>query len=292
MSEFSGGGRPPEPFNIYNTVHRGQMPTLEESLKKNFKTLRTAFFTHPSDSEKYFIIGGENIQALNVFEVQEGLELISKEDFKTVTRLNSGDILVQTASAEQIHAIKSTTLFGTDKKPVTISENGVLNRSQATIKCREIMKMTEQKICENLRDKNVIGVQRMKRLESGKWVDTPTHILTFNSPIVPAKIKVGFINAQTEIFIPSPFRCSICQKIGHTRKRCNSKNNKPKCIVCGLDEPHKFFKPCFLPKCVNCAQQHLSSSKNCPRYIEERAINAIRVSMRIPYNLARNELRN
>lgn len=291
MSENLGGpSGPPDPFNMYNLIHRGEMPTLEVSTRKNFKALKTAYFTHPSDSEKYFVIGGDAIRQMNIFEIGEGLEMISKEEFLNVTVLNSGDVMVKTKNIQQIEALKSTKSFGHKKSIVSISENGALNQSYAIIRVKEIMKLETDLIAENLKMYNVVQVQRLKRKVGNTWVDTPTHVLTFNRPIIPAEIKVGFIHAKTEIFIPSPFRCASCQKLGHTRKRCDSKKNKPTCVFCG-EESH-LYGPCLPPKCVNCRGGHPSNSKTCPKYIEEREINAIRVTLRIPYKLARKELYN
>uniref|UniRef100_A0A1B0DJA3 CCHC-type domain-containing protein n=1 Tax=Phlebotomus papatasi TaxID=29031 RepID=A0A1B0DJA3_PHLPP len=156
---------------------------------------------------------------------------------------------------------------------------------------RKLKVVTFLKEFQQLADQNVIGVQRLKARENGQWINTSTHILTFKTPTCPAEVKVGYLTVKTEIYIPSPFRCVVCQRLGHTKKRCDSNKNKPRCAICGLEEPHGFFFPCYLPKCVNCSGAHPSYSKLCPRFIEEREVNAIRVSLRIPYNLAREELR-
>ncbi|XP_055678162.1 uncharacterized protein LOC129786930 [Lutzomyia longipalpis] len=268
------------------------MPTLEESTKRNYKALRNAFFTHPSDSEKYFIISGESLKEMDIFDIQQGLQDISKDKFKTAMRLQSGDILVQTKDIHQINALKATKIFGKEKKPVSISENGVLNQSQAIIRCKELTRVKEERIIAQMGEQNVIGVQKIKRKDNGQWINTATHILTFSTPTCPAEVNVGYLTVKTEIYIPSPFRCVICQKLGHTKKRCNSKKNRPKCGICAQDshEPD-FIYPCNLPKCVNCLGAHPSHSKACPKYIEEREVNAIRVTLRIPYNLAREELK-
>lgn len=289
MGENSGGPGPPEDFNLHNVLHRGEMPHVNETIKKSYKTLKHSFFTHPSDSEKYFVLSGEDIRNMNVFEIQKGLEKLSKHDFKVCTRLPSGDMLIQTRDVQQLEAVKATTVFGLDKKPVQVSENGVLNQSHAIIRCREIMKLDTKVIQEGLAEQKVINVQRLKRREGNGWIDTATHVLTLSSPLVPAEIKVGFLTVKTEIYIPAPFRCVLCQRLGHTKKRCNSKQNKHLCGFCA--EEFHLYGPCLPPKCVNCKGSHPSSSKNCPKYIEEKEVNAIRVTMRIPYNLAREELR-
>ncbi|XP_055701729.1 uncharacterized protein LOC129801003 [Phlebotomus papatasi] len=292
MSVESGGpGGPPDDFNLYNVTHRGEMPTLKQSQSRNYKALKVAFFTHPSDTEKYFVIGGEEIRKLNIFEIHRGLKCISSENFKIITRLNSGDLLLQTSSTQQIDCLKNLTSFGADKKAVTISENGALNKSQAIIRCREIMKLDMETIQEGLNDQKVVHVQRLKRRENNTWVDTATHILTFDSPICPAEINVGYLVVKTELYIPSPFRCVICQRLGHTKKRCDSKKNTPTCGYCAKPL-HGNEEPCPGPvKCVNCLGNHPSSSRACPKFIEEKEINAIRVTMRIPYKLAREELK-
>ncbi|XP_055694612.1 nuclear pore complex protein Nup214-like [Lutzomyia longipalpis] len=150
------------------------------------------------------------------------------------------------------------------------------------------MKLEIKRIIEGLSAQKVVNVQRLKRKVGNSWVDTATHVLTFDSPTIPAEMKVGFLTVKTEIYIPSPFRCAVCQKLGHTKKRCNSKQNKPTCGFCA--EEYHMYGPCLPPKCVNCRGEHPSSYKLCPKFIEEREINAIRVTMRIPYNLAREEL--
>ncbi|GAB0096479.1 hypothetical protein DMENIID0001_120020 [Sergentomyia squamirostris] len=291
MGENSGGPGPPREFNLNSALHRGEMPSVTEVRKKPYRVLKTSFFTHPSDSEKYFIIGGDAIRSMDVFDIEEGLQAISKEDFKVTTRLASGDILVQTRNIEQLTALQNLTVFGPTQKqePVTVSENGVLNQSHGIIRCRDIMKIDTNRICEKLAKYKVIKVQRMQRRQGNAFIDTATHVLTFDSPTIPADIKVGLSNYRIEIYIPSPFRCARCHKIGHTRKRCDSNKNKEICGICS-EEPHG-ENPCTSAKCVNCGGPHPSFSKTCPRYLDEREVNAIRTTMRIPYNLAWEELR-
>lgn len=291
MSESSGGPGPPEPFNLYNVIHRGEMPAVNDQPKRStYKAMKTAFFTHPSDAEKYFVLGGESIRKMDIFDIYDGLQLITKEEFKNCTILKSGDVLIQTQSAQQIEALKTVTTFGNDKQPVSISENGVLNQSHALIRCKQIMKVEIERIIKKLADQNVINVQRLQRKENNVYVDTATHLLTFSTPVCPAEVRVGFIHLKTELYIPAPFRCVLCQRIGHSKKRCKSNQNKHVCGFCA-QETHG-DKPCEHPaKCVNCNGNHPSFSKNCPIYLEEKEINAIRVTMRIPYNLARQEYR-
>ncbi|GAB0086445.1 hypothetical protein DMENIID0001_005070 [Sergentomyia squamirostris] len=292
MSEFSGGPGPPRTFNLNDHLHRGEMPPLTSSIKKknpSYKALKTSFFNHPSDVEKYFVISGDAVRHMDVFEIQESLEKISSVDFKTCTILGSGDILIQTQNALQIESLKATSTFGSDNQPVSISENGVLNQSQALVRSKHLAKIVVERICSKLSDQKVVNVQRLKRKEGNIWVDTPTHLLTFNTPIVPNEVRCGVLNLKTEIYIPAPFRCVRCQKIGHTKKRCDVEKNQH---ICGNCAKEFHDGECTSPsKCVNCGNAHPSFSKLCPRYLDEKEINAIRVTERIPYSLARAEFR-
>ncbi|GAB0094742.1 hypothetical protein DMENIID0001_100680 [Sergentomyia squamirostris] len=293
MSESSGGPGPPNPFNLYNVLHRNQMPTLHDSVKFKKNHQNASFFTHPKDSEKYFVLSGESVRQMDVFEIQESLELISKEEFKQCTRLKSGDILVQTANPRQIDALKSTNTIGVDKKPLEISENGVLNQSQATIICSKIANVKMDRVIEKLTSssQNIIAVERLKRKVDNVWIDTNTYLITFNVPIIPAEVRVGYIHAPTQLYIPSPFRCVICQKLGHTKKRCDPTKYKPACGFCAVDHGPEFSGKCpaSTPKCVNCHGIHPSFSHKCPKFMIEKQINVIRVTERIPYGLAREE---
>ncbi|GAB0087920.1 hypothetical protein DMENIID0001_022870 [Sergentomyia squamirostris] len=292
MSEFSGGPGPPRTFNLNDHLHRGEMPPLTSSIKKknpSYKALKTSFINHPSDVEKYFVISGDAVRHMDVFEIQESLEKISSVDFKTCTILGSGDILIQTQNALQIESLKATSTFGSDNQPVSISENGVLNQSQALVRSKHLAKIVVERICSKLSDQKVVNVQRLKRKEGNIWVDTPTHLLTFNTPIVPNEVRCGVLNLKTEIYIPAPFRCVRCQKIGHTKKRCDVEKNQH---ICGNCAKEFHDGECTSPsKCVNCGNAHPSFSKLCPRYLDEKEINAIRVTERIPYSLARAEFR-
>ncbi|GAB0088087.1 hypothetical protein DMENIID0001_024670 [Sergentomyia squamirostris] len=275
MSEFSGGPGPPRTFNLNDHLHRGEMPPLTSSTKKkipSYKALKTSFFNHPSDVEKYFVISGDAVRHMDVFEIQESLEGISKVDFKTCTILRSGDILIQTQNAMQIESLKATSTFGSDNQPVSVSENGVLNQSQALVRSKHLAKIVVERICSKLADQNVVNVQRLKRKEGNTWIDTPTHLLTFNTPIIPSEVRCGVLNLKTEIYIPAPFRIYTSAEIALTYFMMEN-------------APH------LLSVSIVVMHAHQSFSKLCPKYLDEKEINAIRVTERIPYSLARAEFR-
>ncbi|GBM53599.1 hypothetical protein AVEN_105488-1 [Araneus ventricosus] len=58
--------------------------------------------------------------------------------------------------------------------------------------------------------------------------------------------------------------CGRCSEIGHNSKSCTS-----------------------TPKCSNCKAEHPSYSRKCPRWVEEREIQAIKVTQNISFAEAR-----
>ena len=57
-----------------------------------------------------------------------------------------------------------------------------------------------------------------------------TYVLTFNTPILPKKIKAAYISVNVEVYVPNPQRCYNCQFFGHHESRCT---RKKVCANCG-----------------------------------------------------------
>ena len=118
--------------------------------------------------------------------------------------------------------------------------------------------------------------------KEGDLVPTNTIFLTFCTPTLPQSIKVGYLNVKVSLYVPSPLRCFRCQKFGHVRDRCPGEE------VCGTcaQPPHQ--GPCSDPaSCVNCKGQHPSSSRQCPTWKTEEAVQRVKTEKRIPFFEAR-----
>ncbi|KAJ4425650.1 hypothetical protein ANN_27846 [Periplaneta americana] len=78
-------------------------------------------------------------------------------------------------------------------------------------------------------------------------------------------------------------RCFRCQRFGHTQKRCT---NNIICSQCGIGNHGD--SPCpNAVHCVNCDGDHSSNSKDCPKYITEKAIQELRIKDSITFFVAR-----
>ena len=80
------------------------------------------------------------------------------------------------------------------------------------------MNLEESEITEGLKDEGVVASRIIKKWKDGELINTPLVILTFNTPVIPENIKVGYLNIRTELYIPNPLRCTNCQKFGHGKK--------------------------------------------------------------------------
>lgn len=80
--------------------------------------------------------------------------------------------------------------------------------------------------------------------------------MTFNSPKIPGKIKVGYTMERVEQFVPNPLRCYKCQKYGHHEDTCRGREV---CVggKCGQKDPDPHMNECEFPnKCANCGGEH------------------------------------
>lgn len=77
-------------------------------------------------------------------------------------------------------------------------------------------------------------------------------------------------------------RCRNCQLLGHTLKRCT---RSKVCVNCNLP-PHD-PEPCTRLMCANCLDAHSSASKDCPKFLQNKEILAIKIRDKCSMSVAR-----
>ncbi|CAH1110610.1 unnamed protein product [Psylliodes chrysocephalus] len=200
-----------------------------------------------------------------------------------MTKKTKEGLLLETVSPRQ--AKKILTMTKLCDIEVEVIPHKTLNNSKGIIYCPDLLNCTVEEIQEELANQGVISVSRIKTKRDGELKDTPNHILTFNSPILPKNVKVAFYSLNVRLYIPAPLRCFRCQHFGHTSMRCE----KPQVCVCG--EPIHTGKPCTPPiKCVNCEGSHSTRSKECPVYKQEAAIQEIKIKENLSYPEAKKKV--
>ncbi|CAH1113926.1 unnamed protein product [Psylliodes chrysocephalus] len=192
-----------------------------------------------------------------------------------VRKIKDG-LLIETVSPGQARKLLSVTRFC--DMEVEVLPHNTMNYSKGIIYCPDLLNCTIEEIQEELVNQNVIAVYRIKSKKDGQLVDTPNHVLTFNTTILPKNVKVAFYSLNVRLFVPAPLRCFRCQRFGHTSVKCE----KPQVCICG--KPLHTGSPCTPPiRCVNCEGTHSARSKDCPIYKQEFAIQEIKAKENISY---------
>ncbi|KAG1663708.1 RNA-directed DNA polymerase from mobile element jockey [Nymphon striatum] len=162
---------------------------------------------------------------LSPFAVYKTIISIAGDEPKSVKRLISGDILIETNSKLQTdRLLKSKVFFN---MPVTISPHGSLNYSKGVIRSRELKDCSEAELLQELNSQGITAVKKISITRNGQRITTGTIILTFNIPEPPKSIKAAYLNVRVDKYIPNPLRCFNCQKFGHHQTSCKHE------AVCG-----------------------------------------------------------
>ena len=99
---------------------------------------------------------------------------------------------------------------------------------------------------------------------------TGTFFLTFQATALPTKIRPGFEQFDVDLYVPSPRQCFKWQKFGHHSRTCRAKEDV--CPTCSSSGHSKEACPnSDTPKCLNCKGSNSASSRECPRFVVEKA---------------------
>ena len=187
---------------------------------------------------------------------------------KSIKRLNSGGLLLEVEKNAHVTALLATKkLF--DLK-VKISLHNTLNTSKGVIRCQDLGPCTDNEILDNVMSEGVIHVRNIQVRRNGALKRTNTYVLTFNTPVLPKKIKAAYLSVNVEVYIPNPLRCYHCQVFSYHEENCTK---KPICGNCG-GESHCNSKESS--KCANCSDPRPGFSHNCPTWKKEKEILSVK----------------
>ncbi|GFX47400.1 uncharacterized protein TNCV_4692051 [Trichonephila clavipes] len=181
------------------------------------------------------------------FTIHKALKGIGGEP-KSVKRLRSSDLLVETSSSTQTKSFLLAKTFL--DSPVNIIPHKSLNTSRGVISETDLLTTSEAEILEGFSHQGVIQVRRITIKKDTAIIPTKHLILTFSSPTLPQTIKAGYLNCKIRPYIPNPLRCFKCQRFGHSQTSCRGQLTCSRCASVG----HSSTDCTLEPKCVNCAQ--------------------------------------
>ncbi|GFY35363.1 uncharacterized protein TNCV_797121 [Trichonephila clavipes] len=214
------------------------------------------------------------------FAIQKALQGIGGNP-KSVKKLRSGDLLMETISALQTKSFLLAKTFIDSN--LTVTPHKSLNSCRGVISEPDLLYASEGEILEGLSDQGVTQVRRITILKDSTRLPTKHIILSFNSPKLPTTIKAGYLNCKIRPNIQNPLRCFKCQRFGHSQNSCRGQLTCSRCASVG----HSSTDCTLEPKCVNCTQSHPSDSKLCQKWKLEKQIQEIKTNKNISYFEAR-----
>ena len=167
------------------------------------------------------------------------------------------------------------------RRETTIS--GIIRRVPLDISDDAILTQIKQKLSHL---KSVSRLTRKDPDDNSTLIPTGSVRLDFDcstSSTLPDKVLIYFQSFPCDLFVKTPFRCTLCQHFGHTKSRCHSKKlTCPKC-----SGPHSIddFNSSQL-LCPNCKGNHLAYSKDCPFFLRARHIETISTQHQLSYSQA------
>lgn len=200
----------------------------------------------------------------------------------SVRKIKDG-LLVEVADVKQSMRLLALEKFG--EHEIRVESHNALNTSKGVIHAPDLMMCSIEEIITELKSQGVTDVRRITTRRNGIIENTPSCILTFNTPDLPTVVKAGYLRLPVRMYIPSPMRCFQCQKFGHSALRCKNE------ATCTCGQPPHTGTPCTEdPCCVNCNGHHPAHSRKCLVYITESNIQAVRVTEKISYAEARRKV--
>lgn len=204
-----------------------------------------------------------------------------------IKKLRNGTLLIKVMSKAHFDNLLSVTVFCNEA--VRVEPHRGLNVSRGVISSYELLYCDENEIKEELASQNVIEIKRLtsrKQNRAAAPTPTPAMVLTFDTPILPRKVNIGYLVLGVRLYIPSPVRCFKCMKFAHTAMNCSSQY--PVCGLCGLP---RHDGECTTPlKCVNCSEGHSSWARECRVFINEKKIKEIMTKEKLTYAQAKRRI--
>ncbi|GFN87513.1 RNA-directed DNA polymerase from mobile element jockey [Plakobranchus ocellatus] len=211
------------------------------------------------------VISSKGSAKVASFKIHRELKSILGDETIEVTKLGSGDLMVELKSNDQAKKLGAIATFL--DIPVTVSPHKSLNSSKGVIRSRDLRCCSEEEMVEEL--SGVTHAWRIKLRRGEDKIQTDTVVLTFDSPKPPSRIRAGYLTLDVRPYVPLPMRCYKCQRYGHGKDRC--KKPAAVCVRCG--KGGHVERDCSAdPHCVNCKGDHTASSKTCPKFLEEQSI--------------------
>lgn len=210
-----------------------------------------------------FVDGKTNFSQLTIGETKALASDITNQVGKLATQKRGGDLFVFPSDHAQRAALLGLTrIVG---RPIASVNPQKTNNKKGVIHIAT--SESEEDILAEPADQGVIQVERFHKWINNEKTPINTVALSFKDKI-PTSVHIEALIFPVKIYVPTPFPCRKCWKLGHTTRYCP--NTEQKCRKCG--QPHDESTGC-ITKCTNCSSpDHPADSKFCPEYTKMQAI--------------------
>lgn len=215
----------------------------------------------------------DNFKKHSIFEIKKYLNRISTT-WKWISFSNNQTSFVfketDPEAISEFVILKNIQLFNVNIE-ISISSNNEQNQRRF-IHEKKLISLENGIILDYLKTQNVTSIFRIeKRDETGNNVATGSFIIQFGDENIPEFLDIESIQIKTFMLENRPMRCIYCYKLGHTIKKCRILSLRL-CKLCHYSYGNNSqTHECNL-NCKNCDQLHNSSSKLCPKYIEQQQV--------------------
>ena len=279
----------PHSTNEPRTSHIDNMVGSREDRIADLEVQGTSFYNknHFPTFYQLNFPGIDITRELDILKVERDI-IKQIGEVKTIKKHSRNSLLIEVKSANQIPKITQVKKIADN--PVTTNLDPILSFTRGVVRSKAMTFMSEEERVRRLSEQGVTQIVRLKTRYSGEAQDSNTFLLTFKSSTLPALIRLNQWHCEVvETYWPSPMRCSgRCQKLGHTRNQC--RNEKETCGRCA-QEGHSERGCANTPKCVNCGEDHQSSSGTCPHYQMRKEILKLQSTEKIPFREAKAKVR-
>ena len=132
------------------------------------------------------------------------------------------------------------------------------------------------------KSEGVTDVRNIQVRRNGVLRRTNTYVLTFNTPILPKKIKAAYLSVNVEIY---PLRCYKCPLFGHHE---DHSLKKAICANCGEAKHCSDDRNCAATaKCANWNGLHPVCSSECTTWKKEKEILTVKHKRSVTFFEAR-----
>ena len=106
----------------------------------------------------------------------------------------------------------------------------------------------------------IIQCTRLFKFSTGSKQPSTAIKLDFEGDNLPSSVKFRFLSFPVKEYDPPPLRCFKCQRPGHMAAGCTARE---RCVICGGGHNRDLCDNRENPKCANCGDNHMASSKAC-----------------------------